>query len=412
MQVTTFAFLFFVTLTLLVYFTVPKKYQWVVLLLASYFYYAAADGKLVVFLVFTTAVAYVAGLLLAAAKDKKKRKSVLAAALFLVFGLLAFLKYYNFTARGLNVLLAKLAVFSLPQFKILLPLGISFYIFQAAGYVIDLYRGKYQPERNPAKFALFVAFFPQIIQGPISRYDQLAPQLYGGHELDYDQLKYGIQLMLWGYCKKVIVADRAAVLVNTVIDNYRQYPGSIIALAVCFYCLQIYCDFSGGIDVVRGIAQTMGINLPQNFRRPYFAASLADFWRRWHISLGEWMKEYLFYPLSLSKPFLRLGKKTRRLIKGKAGKIIPTSLASFIVFFTIGIWHGANLKYIAFGLYNGVIISASIIITPYFTRLLEKARINPEGRPWLVVRVIGTNLLVFLGRYFTRGASLKAALAM
>ncbi|NLP36980.1 MAG: MBOAT family protein [Firmicutes bacterium] len=411
MSLTSPLFFLFLVFTLLIYFTLPRRYQWFVLLAASYLFYATGGIKLTFCLLLTTITTFFAGLLLTRLEKKNHKKLVLALVLLFNFGLLAFLKYYNFAAAGLNIFLAN-AGYTLPTFSLLLPLGISFYTFQSAGYLIDLYRGKYRAETNLAKFALFVSFFPQVIQGPISRFDQLAPQLTAPHDLDYDRLKYGIQLMLWGYFKKIIIADRAVVVVNKVIDNFAAYPGSLIAIAVFFYCLQIYCDFSGGIDIVRGAAQMLGINLRENFRRPYFATSLADFWRRWHLSLGDWMRDYLFFPLSLSKPFYKLGKKTRKLFKGKLGKIIPTSLASFIVFFTIGIWHGANLKYIAFGIYNGLIISFSIVIEPYWNRLLQKLGINPEGRFWLVVQVLNTNLLVFCGRYFTRAASLGAALQM
>lgn len=411
MSLTSPLFLLFLSLTLLVYYVVPKRWQWLVLLLASYLFYGTAGPQQLFYLLFTTATTYLAGLLLARLRAKTQKKLVLAVGLLINFGLLAFLKYYNFAAAGVNILLSK-AGLALPTFSLLLPLGISFYTFQSAGYLIDLYRGRYQAEANPAKLALFVSFFPQIIQGPISRFEQLGPQLTAPHDLDYDQLKYGIQLLLWGYLKKIIIADRAVVAVNKVFADFSSYPGALIAFAVLLYCLQIYCDFSGGIDIVRGTAQMLGLNLRENFRRPYFATSLADFWRRWHISLGDWMRDYLFYPLSLSKPFYKLGKKTRRLFKGKLGKIIPTSLVSFIVFFTIGLWHGANLKYIAFGLYNGIIISAGIICEPYLKELLTKVRLNPQGRFWQTVQIISTNFLVFLGRYFTRAASLGASLQM
>lgn len=411
MSLTSPVFFLFLIITLFVYFTVPGRYQWLVLLVASYLFYAVAGIKLIFFLLLTTVTTYFAGLLLSRWKNKTRKKWLLAAVLLFNFGLLAFLKYYNFAIAGLNLILAP-AGFALPSFSLLLPLGISFYTFQSAGYLIDLYRGKYQAETNPAKFALFVSFFPQIIQGPISRFDQLAPQLTAPHALDFDQLKYGIQLMLWGYFKKIIIADRAVVVVNTVLDNFTSHSGSIIAFAVFFYCLQIYCDFSGGIDIVRGTAQMLGINLRENFRRPYFATSLADFWRRWHISLGDWMRDYLFFPLSLAKPFYKLGKRTRKLFPGKLGKIIPTSLASFIVFFTIGIWHGANLKYIAFGIYNGLLISFAIVIEPYMKNFLQKVQINPQGPFWQIIQIISTNFLVFIGRYFTRAASLGAALQM
>ncbi len=398
MTLTSIYFFCFVILTLFAYFTVPKRHQWIVLLIASYIFYAFSGIKHIAFLLFVTIVTFFTGIFLERAKGKKQKKRILRITLVILFGMLLFLKYYDF--------------FALIKVNIILPLGISFYIFQSVGYVIDVYRGKYDPEHNIFKYALFVSFFPQIIQGPISQYDQLAHQLYDTHDLDFDELKYGLQLMLWGYFKKLIIADRAAVIVNTVFDNYANYPGSISAVAVFFYCIQIYCDFSGGIDIIRGIAQTMGIDMIENFKRPYYATSLADFWRRWHISLGNWMKKYLFYPLSLSKPFLNMGKKTRKIFKGRLGKMLPTSIATFIVFFCIGIWHGSSLKYIAFGFWNGGIIFLSLLLEPFFNRMLEKCHINPDSFWWRIFRILRTTFLVFIGRYFTRGATCMTALRM
>lgn len=412
MSLTSIYFFIFVMATLVVYFIVPKRYQWVILLISSYIFYAWSGIKLIAFLLFTTITTFFAGIFLARYEEKKQKKKILVITLLTNFGILMFLKYYTFTVDGIDFILGSFSNVALPRFNLFIPLGVSFYIFQSVGYVIDVYRGKYSPEHNIGKFALFVSFFPQIIQGPISRYDQLAHQLYDSHNLDFDQLKYGIQLMMWGYFKKVIIADRAAILVNTVFNNYTNYPGSITAVAVFFYCIQIYCDFSGGIDIIRGIAQIMGINMIRNFQRPYFATSLADFWRRWHISLGAWMKDYLFYPLSLSKPFLKLGKNTRKVVKGRLGKILPTSVVTFIVFFVIGIWHGANFKYIAFGVWNGTIITFSLISAPFYSRVLTKCRINPNSLPWRVFQILRTTFLVFIGRYFTRGANFMTALHM
>lgn len=206
-----------------------------------------------------------------------------------------------------------------------------------------------------------------MVQGPISRFGDLGPQLLAGRSLDFGNLKYGIQLMLWGYFKKLVIADRAAVLVSSVLDHPWDHSGSILAVGVLFYCIQLYGDFSGGIDITRGVAKLFGIDLAENFRRPLYATSLTDFWRRWHITLGTWMRDYLFYPLSLSKPFGKLGKLTRRHIKGKLGKILPTSLATFLVYLVIGIWHGANWRYIAFGFWNGGIITLSLLLSPAST---------------------------------------------
>ena len=218
--------------------------------------------------------------------------------------------------------------------------------------------------------------------------------------------------MLWGYFKKLVIADRAAVLVSSVLDHPWDHSGSILAVGVLFYCIQLYGDFSGGIDITRGVAKLFGIDLAENFRRPLYATSLMDFWRRWHITLGTWMRDYLFYPLSLSKPFGKLGKLTRRHIKGKLGKILPTSLATFLVYLVIGIWHGANWRYIAFGFWNGGIITLSLLLSPRFYRWKQSLHIDDTSRGWHLFRLVRTNVIVFFGRYITRAPRFLTAVWM
>ena len=412
------AFIALILATLALYYAVPKKAQWLVLLLANAAFYLAGGLKTVGYLIFTIITTYTAGLILGALSEKRtnaasahkadlgriKRRMRLAAffALFLNFGMLYVLKYWDFTAAALG----------LPALGLILPLGVSFYIFQSVGYVVDCYRGKYKPEKNLAKFALFISFFPQMVQGPISRYDQLAPQLTAQRRFDAENLRNGILLMLWGYFKKLVIADRAAILVNSVFGDYTACSGAINAVAVLFYCIELYCDFSGGIDITRGVAGLFGIDMAENFRRPIFAASLSDYWRRWHISLGSWMKDYVFYPISLSKPFARLGRFTRKKIGGKLGKIIPTSLATFIIYFIIGIWHGANFRYIAFGFWNGAIITAALLLDGTFEKAKARLRIDDKSRAWKCWRIVRTWGIVFIGRYITRAPRLKTAVKM
>lgn len=430
MSFTSVSFFIFIFITIFLYYVLPKKIQWVVLLISSYIFYMASGVKLLAFLLFTTITTFFSGIFIGNLNKKyksqsdglesdekkqlssifrRKKKCIVTIAILLNFTLLFFLKYYNFVIEGVN------SIFGSNMFgklNILLPLGISFYMFQSIGYVIDVYRGKYEPDKNFFKFALFVSFFPQIIQGPISRYDSLAHQLYAKQKLDFDNLKYGITFMMWGYFKKAVIADRAVVVVNYVFDNYLGLNGTFILIGVIFYCIQLYCDFSGGIDITRGIAKIFGIDLVENFKRPYYATSLGDFWRRWHITLGSWMKDYLFYPLSLSKAFGKLGKFSRNHIGGTLGKILPTSIASFIVFFAIGVWHGGSDKYIFFGLWNGVIIMASILLEPVYKKLSELLHINLDSFLWYIVRIVRTSVIVCIGRYFTRAASLAVAFEM
>lgn len=421
MSFTSGTFIVFVLAALVIYYLTPRRLQWVVLLVASYGFYLCGGGLGALdYLLFTTLTTWLAGRALGALNEqrrtlpkedkagqervKRRKKWVVLLALLANFGLLYAVKYLDFTADLLRL--------PRPGLELVLPLGLSFYMFQSVGYVIDCYRGKYPPEKSLPKFALFVSFFPQLVQGPISRFGELGPQLTAGHKFDADQLKYGVQLAMWGYFKKLVISDRAGVIVATVFGNYTQYRGTMIFAGVLCYCIQLYCDFSGGIDITRGVAQMFGIHLAENFRRPLFATSLTDYWRRWHITLGQWMRDYVFYPLSLSKPLTRLGKWTRRHVKGKLGKIIPTSIATFTVYFLIGIWHGAELRYILFGLWNGTIITASLLLESRFQRWRERLHIQADRLPWRLFQMVRTWAIVFLGRYLTRAGSVSSALWM
>ena len=433
MSYTSFAFFLFLAAVAAVYFLFPvKKYQWTVLLVASYVFYLMAGYRYAAFIVITTISTYLAALwidkialkgkeeLKAHKADwdkdqkkqfkavlKKKKHGIMIAVVVLNLGILAFLKYYNFFAGSLNDLLAAGgAAFSAPTLKLFLPLGISFYTFQSVGYVVDVYREKIRAEKNPAKLALFVSFFPQIIQGPISFYDQLAHQLYEPHSFDFTRAKYGAELVLWGLFKKLVIADRAYIAIKTALDDYTGFGGTTLTFTVLLYALQLYTDFSGGIDISRGVAQILGIDMTQNFRRPYFATSINDYWRRWHISLGAWMKEYVFYPLALSKSFTNVTKKIRGTKFGatKMGthiaKVLPTSFASLVVFFLVGVWHGANWKYVAFGIWNGGVIMLSTLLEPAFQQMTAKLRINPKNWLFVLFQMARTFVIVAIGYVF------------
>ncbi len=433
MTYTSINFIFFVLVTALLYFALPlKKHKWIVLLAASIFFYLVAGYKYAMFILFTAVSTYLIGLWIdkisknskAVLKKnkaewdretKKKYKNkvkvqkrlVMAFALVLNFGILAFLKYFNFFAGSLNDILGNFGInFSIPTLALFLPLGISFYTFQSMGYIVDVYREKTAAEKNPLKFMLFVSFFPQIVQGPISIYDQLAHQLYEPHSFDFTRFKHGMMLILWGFFKKLIIADRAVIAINTVTDSYNSYGGSTLLFTILLYSVQLYADFSGGIDISRGVAQIFGIDMIDNFKRPYFSKSINEYWRRWHISLGAWLKNYLFYPVAMSNVFINASKKMKgtRFGKTAAGahiaKVLPTSVASLIVFLVVGIWHGADWKYVGFGLWNGLIIMVSILLQPVFDIILEKLHINPKAAWYSVFQMLRTFIIVLVGYVF------------
>lgn len=413
-----------------------KKYQWVCLLVASYAFYMWASVKYVVFLIFATLNTFLIGLciqryndqyadaLLKCEKSEKKeikkqynekKKKVLTFGILINFAVLTVVKYANFLIGNVNDLFAILHVdASIGFLNIILPMGISFYTFQTVGYLIDLYRGKIKADTNILRFALFVSYFPQIIQGPISRHGDLAHQLFEEHSFDYDRVKFGLQRVFWGFFKKLVVAERTAIFVNTVFGEFydKEFAGLTVFIAVLLYGVQIYADFSGGMDIVFGVSQMFGISLVENFRRPFMAKSVSEFWQRWHISLSSWMRDYVFYPLALSAPFNSFGKKLRKLGLKYSAKVIPTCLASFIVFLLIGIWHGANWKYLAFGLYSAFFVSSATLFEPFYTKSRTFFRVDPERLSFRLFQVIRTVFLVTLGRYFSRAETLKDAINM
>ncbi len=430
---TSLNFIFFVLATMLVYFLFPaKKYKWTVLLAASLFFYAVAGYKFAAFILFTSLSTYLIGLwiehvsvsskaMLKSKKsewdrDKKKtyknrikiqKRLIMTLALVINFGILAFLKYYNFFAGSLNDMLGVFGIgFSAPTLNLFLPLGISFYTFQSMGYIVDVYREKTPAQKNPLKLLLFVSFFPQIVQGPISIYDQLAHQLYEPHDFDFTRVKHGMELILWGFVKKLIIADRAVIPINEVIANYDAYNGTTLTFTILLYAIQLYMDFSGGIDISRGVAQIFGIDLIDNFKRPYFSKSINEYWRRWHISLGAWMKNYIFYPIAMSNAFLTASKKMKNTRFGQTAagahiaKVLPTSFASLVVFFVVGVWHGANWKYVMFGLWNGVIIMLSILMQPIFDSWTNKLHIKRQSFAFRLFQMVRTFIVVLVGYVF------------
>ena len=391
MLFTSYEFLLFVGVLLVLYYTIPKKMQWILLTLASYIFYGLSGPGYLIFILITTITAYLTAVLmdrnaeaeskyLEANRDllskdkrktyragqKKRRFYILIAGLLAGFGLLAVMKYTAFAVVNINFVLGRFGAEGLNIPNILLPLGISFYTFQTMGYLLDVYRGSVKAERNPAKLALFVSFFPQLIQGPISRFGDLQEQLVSEHEFDSQNLIQGLWRVLWGYFKKLVIADRILVAVMALIENPAGYRGVYVVLLILFYSIQIYADFTGGIDITIGLAEALGIKLAENFNRPFSSRSTKEYWRRWHITMGTWFTDYVFYPLSVSQPMQRLSKFCRRKLGNSLGKRIPVYLASAITWFFTGLWHGAGWNFIVWGLLNCLVILVSQELQPLY----------------------------------------------
>lgn len=422
MDYTSAQFFIFVALTVLIYY-LPflREYQWIILLLASVVFYSYTGIPFLVFITAAIFTVYLGAILIETFREKEKKRcsTVLVIALILLFGVLIFFKYEYYVLSFLReVLNPGIKGDPIRPIYLVLPLGISFYTFQAAGYIIDVSREKIKAERNFFKLALFLSFFPQITQGPISFYSDLAGQLYESRKFDFIRLKLGLELILWGYFKKCVIADRMSPIISNVMTDYQSFSGSADAFVLLIYAVQLYTDFSAGIDISRGIGEIMGISLPENFRRPYFSLSLGEYWRRWHITLGAWMKNYIFFPIAVSKKSVRLRKKVRSTGFGKTGfgkhaaNVLPGCLGTIIVFLIVGMWHGATWRFVFFGIYNGSIIALSMLMEPVFNRIKERAGIRDGSIPFMCFQYLRTMFLILIGYVFDIAPSLRAGFDM
>lgn len=418
-------FLIFAMLTVLLYFVVPKRIQWCVLLVASYLFYAYAGVEYLIFLLFTTTVSYLTGLWMQKradvedayvqehrdtldktarkayrATEKKKRFRILILGLVLGFGVLCVLKYTSFVLTGVRSVWMS---FGNPSFQIpnlLLPLGLSFYTFQSMGYLIDVYQKKTRAENNPAKFALFVSYFPQLIQGPISRFDSLSEQLFTHHSFDGERFRSGALRVSWGFFKKLVVADTAMIAVRKLVEgNASQgYTGFYVFLLILLYSAQIYGDFTGGIDITIGLSEIMGIRVAENFDRPFSSRSTKEYWNRWHMTMGSWFTDYVFYPLSLCSPMQRFSKWSRAKLGNAVGKRLPVYVATIATWFLTGLWHGAGWSFIVWGLLNCLVILVSQELSPLYAAFGKKFPRLVESSAWGCWQAVRTFLLMGLIR--------------
>lgn len=422
MLFTSYEFIGFITLIFALYYVVPKSWQWKLLLVASYVFYYIADPRYLIFILITTISTYWISMKLEAvnkeseqyiaehkaeltreekkaykAKMKARKWNWLLLCLFLNIGILSVTKYTNFVITNINNLFAGEGPLQLVD--MIVPMGISFYTFQTMGYIIDVYRGKQEAQKNPFKLALFVSFFPQLVQGPISRYGDLAPTLFAEHKFDGKNVSYGLMRILWGYFKKMVIADRMLPAVTTLVQNTDTYSGTYVFVAMLFYAFELYCDFTGGIDITIGIAETMGIRLAENFNLPYFSKNIKEYWNRWHMTMGSWFTDYIFYPISVCGPMLKLSKWSRNHLGEFVGKRVTVYLSSFIVWLTTGIWHGAAWNFIVWGLMNFVVIMVSQELEPLYAKFHNK--FNVKGKlPYEIFQIIRTILLMSCIRMF------------
>ena len=394
MLFTSTGFLIFLGIVFALYAIAPQKHRWFVLLVGSLTFYGFAGPSFLVYICATIVTTYCYTVLLrrlrekrdatlaVADKDEKKAAKVaykraakkwFVAALVVNLGILAVVKYADFMIGNTNTVMGWFgAGYRLTFLSIAMPMGISFYTFQTVGYIIDVYREKAVPERNILKLGLFVSFFPQVIQGPISRWNDLSQTLYTGAQLNGHDFSRGAQRVLWGFFKKLVIADRLWPALDVLISNPDDYMGAFYLLSILLYAIILFCDFTGGLDITIGVAEMFGIKLAENFDRPFYSKSIQEYWHRWHITMYTWFRDYVFYPMSVGKSMLRLSKWGRRVFGDAVGKRLPVHISLIWVWFLTGFWHGATWNFIVWGLANGLVIMISLELQPLYKRFHEK----------------------------------------
>lgn len=388
----TFEFLISFLVVAIIYYIIPKKLQWIYLLLVSYGYYFTFSVKHSAILLFSTVITYLIARIMEKCKRPKVKKLLIISCVLLNVGLLGVFKYFSWLLETINSIFYNDNVVASSLLTIAVPVGISFYTFKAVSYIVDVYKQKICAEKNFGKYALYVSFFPQIVSGPIERAANFLPQLERGYCFDYNKVKNGFLLFLWGLFKKIVIADRLAILVNQVFNNVSQYSAPDYCLAILFFTLQIYFDFAGYSDMAIGCINILGMDSVRNFDRPYFSKSIAEFWRRWHISLSTWFRDYLYIPLG-----------------GNRVTQFRWAINIMVVFLISGLWHGANWTFVIWGALHGVYQIIGKLTKGIKVKILSKIGVQKDGWLYQWGAMLVTFLLVAYAWMFFRANSLQDA---
>ncbi len=417
MSLISFQFFVFIGAVLLLYYLIPLRTRWVVLLCASFFFYACSGWRSFLFVLCAGVSAYFAGLWIekeiaaSGAADGKEEKAARKkrAAIPLITGIVILLAmlFYSKVIHSLIYMLADTPETGLSAFLIIVPLGISYYTFSLIGYLADVYWKKDRAEHNLFRLLLYMTYFPHILQGPIPRHGKLGPQLSQGHTFSYRKFCFGLQRSLWGYFKKLVIADRLAVIVNELFGNSAKYEGGIFLVAIAASVFQLYTDFSGCMDIVIGISECFGIELEENFRRPFFSRSASEFWRRWHSTLGMWFKDYVYMPLVVSPLLAGIAKTVQNRKGRKAARNVMTAVPLAVVWLLTGLWHGTGPDYIVWGIYWGSIIILTGVFAPQIKKLNSLLHVEAGSELWKKWQMFRTFLIFAMGRLITAPGSLK-----
>lgn len=399
-------FIFFFVIVTTLYFIIPHKFRWALILLASSYFYMFFIPVYILILLFVITVDYFAGILIE--KHTGFRRKVFLIMSFVAnLGVLGFFKYYNFIGENISAIFNLIGITNhFVDLDIILPIGLSFHTFQAMSYTIEVYRGNYKAEKHPGIYATYVMFYPQLVAGPIEKPQHLLPQLKSEHHFDDNRISEGMKLMLIGFLKKLVIADRVAIYVNTIYGHYIHHSGLSLLLATVFFSFQIYCDFSGYTDIARGAARVMGIDLIENFRLPYLSRSITEFWRRWHISLSVWFRDYVFLPISYT-----LNRKLL-ITNIKRKEILIYGIAAILTFFLCGLWHGANWTFVIWGLGHGIFLLTSRAFKTTRARIRKLLHIKSNSPLLILFQIIFTFSLVSLLWVFFRSQNLTESITI
>ena len=401
------SFLIFVVLLMIIYYVLPKKIRWIAILLGNIVFFLSLSGKLIIYVFLASLVAFFSAQLIN--KYGNHKKKIVLLSILTILSFLAILKYNNFISSLINPIINIFGL-NIPYMKFIMPIGISYYSLEMIAYVVDVYRKKTIPEKNFLKLFTFFTYFPKIIEGPICRYNDLKEKIFSDKKFDYEKIISAWVLIGYGFMKKLIIADRLGIFVDNVFKN--SYTGIPAIMAIIMYTMQIYCDFSGYIDIISGVSELFDIKLPNNFRRPFFSQSIQEFWRRWHITLGEWLKDYIFYPISLSKMNMKLNLFVRKIKFKHLSKFIIIAFPLFFVWFVNGLWHGASVKYILYGLYYYVLMMLGVLLKPVLDKIVIFFKINTNVWSFKLFRILRTILIVCIGMLLFRSENINQFLIM
>lgn len=415
MSITSVSYIMFVAASLMIYWKLPVRFQWILLLADSLiFYFLNAKAYTLIYIVISVMSVYAAAIYFDnnRQKDGAGRKKVLTGTIVLNIGILVALKYTNLFISTYNRCLGNRLGLSLENVSWIASLAVSYYTLQLVAYLIDCYLGMAAVERNPLKLLLFTCYFPLMVSGPISRHSQLSVQLFSEHRFDYDRVTRGLRRMAWGMAKKVVVADRLAYVVNYMYNNTDIFSGIWVIISASAFMVELYFDFSGCMDIIIGVSSCFGITLQENFNAPFLSRTVQEFWQRWHITLGGWLRDYVMYPVSRSRLFRKWGKKCKERW-GKSGTKIPYYAAMFIVWSLMGLWHGSSWKYmVGEGWFFWSVIVLGQVFEPFFKKQKKVFGIMDDRALWRTFQVCRTFVLAAIGMIPFRAASMTQTLYM